>query len=100
VRIVENKRDRRDEPAVFYAVFAFIAPRASFAIAKGILRKFAAKSLKKRQKYQIVEKSDESKTALQECLKGKKKPPASALQGALFCVVIFFRRGVAAQGVC
>ncbi len=100
MRIVENRRDRRDYLAVFYAVLSFIAPKRLICDHERQFEKTHREKAEKLEKYQIVEKSDESKTALQECLKGKNKPLASALQGALFCIVIFFTRGVAAQGVC
>jgi hypothetical protein len=43
----------------------------------------------KLEKYQIVEKSDESKTALLGALQGQKKPLATSSQGA--CKVVASR---------
>ena len=83
MRIVENKRDRRDEPAVFYAVFSFITPRVSFAIAKDILRKLAVKKPKNLKSIKLLRNHMILNRHCKAHCKGKKSPLQLRRKGLL-----------------
>ena len=94
MRIVENRRDRRDEPAVFYAVFAFIAPGVSFAITKVILRKCAAKMPKTLKNIKLLRNQMKPhllcKALCKAVLKAQKSPLQLRRKGLLGALKLSF----------